>query len=115
MKSNGLPRRMILKSRQKIFWIIRNGSAKQGNFLAVHQVKQEVLSWSRFAFMVSKNIRGAVERNRLKRIVRELVRVSKERFLNSDTIIVIQDQAAKKTFWQIKEDFVSLISGECKA
>ena len=108
MKPNGLPKNKIIKSRIKIAEILKTGNRKEGELLTIF-VKSEK-DEPAFALLVDKNLKRATERNRLKRMTRELVRTSKKVFKRSSAIIMIKPAAENQTYWQIKADFDNLLS-----
>ena len=82
--------------------------ASRGRLLAVHWRTTE-LSHPRVGFSISKKVGDAVERNRLKRRLREVVRpllVDLDRGL--DVVVVVRPVASGSTFAQLNSEFRSL-------
>ena len=111
MKPNGLSKRMVIKSKKQVREILSQGTKRVGQFLTVYSLPKSKLQEPQVAFLCHRDLRKAVERNRLKRIIREVVRTNKLSLRKSENIFLLKDLARDKTFWQIKEDFVSVISG----
>jgi ribonuclease P protein component len=108
VKPNGFPKNKIIKSRIKMAEIVKTGNRKEGELLTIF-VKSEK-DEPAFAFLVDKNLKRATERNRLKRITRELVRTGQNALRRTSAIIMIKPAAENQTFWQVKVDFDNLIS-----
>jgi ribonuclease P protein component len=65
----------------------------------------------RFAVIVSTRVsKRAVERNRIKRIVRESLRLSLEDFKPGDYVVIVKIRAAGKTAKELKDDLNRLLS-----
>jgi ribonuclease P protein component len=71
----------------------------------------------RIGFTVSKKVGGAVERNRVRRRLREIVRLSAARNLNggSDYVVVGRRAALEMSFSRLVEDFAGAVSRLDKA
>jgi ribonuclease P protein component len=71
----------------------------------------------RVGFTVSKKVGGAVERNRVRRRLREIVRLSAARNLNvgSDYVVVGRRAALEMSFSRLAEDFAGAVSRLDKA
>lgn len=112
MSGNTLPRMSIIKSQKKLLDMKKTGLKKEGEYLTLlvsgspdqSSPKEE----EKFAVLVDRNIEKAVERNRLKRIARELIRLNKKS-LTPPTIVRIMTSAKGRSFWEIKEDFDQLL------
>jgi len=111
MKPNGLSKRMVIKSKKQVREILSQGTKRVGQFLTVYSRPKNKLREPKVAFLCHRDIRKATERNRLKRIIREVVRTNKLSLQKSENIFLLKDLSQDKTFWQIKEDFVRVISG----
>ncbi len=72
---------------------------------------------SRIGFTVSKKVGGAVERNRVRRQLREIVRLSAARNLHggSDYVVVGRRAALEMSFSRLTEDFAGALSRLDKA
>ena len=102
---------MIIKSRRRVLELLRQGVKRNGQLLTLYLTKR-AKGQARFSFLVDRDIREATERNRLKRITREIVRVNKGLLNHCETIILVKEAAVAKTFWQVREDFLGLATGK---
>jgi len=77
---------------------------KQGrsvaNRFAVMYILHNGTPHRKAGFSVSKKIGGAVERNKLKRLFREVYRLNQENLINGIDIVFIARQAAKEASFQ---------------
>lgn len=64
--------------------------------------------WTRYAFSVSKRVGKAVTRNRVRRRLREILRVQplKEGY---DIVVVARPSAATADFWELKSEMELLL------
>ena len=63
------------------------------------------LPQKRLGITVGKKVGGAVERNRLKRLIREFFRLNKDLFPgSSDVVISAREGAANLDYWQLSEE-----------
>jgi ribonuclease P protein component len=70
------------------------------------------LSHCRLGITVAKKIGSAVQRNRIKRRVREFFRLNKDSLPgSSDLIITAREGAADLNFWQVSEELRELFRG----
>ena len=68
------------------------------------------LSLRRLGITVGKRVGTAVERNRLKRLIREFFRLNKEALLHSsDFVIIGKEGAAKLNFWQVSKELKGIL------
>jgi ribonuclease P protein component len=74
-------------------------------------IKPNQLEIARFAAVVSKKtIRGAVERNYCKRIIREFFRVKQDQMVGLDLVILTRKKFSRSQFEIVKNEFDSLLS-----
>jgi len=84
-------------------------------FQALHfriSISPNGLSHCRLGITTGKKIGSAVQRNRLKRRIREFFRLNKDRFpVSSDLLITAKEGAASLNFWQVSEELKGLFRG----
>jgi len=99
---NRLPRSLSLKSRVEIAGLMKNGRRFPGNFFTLVWEPAEDF---KFGVFISKQAGIAVERNHLKRLFREAVRLNRERLNVTGKIAILPGkQAIKKDFEEINAD-----------
>ena len=70
------------------------------------------LSHSRLGVTVGKRIGSAVQRNRVKRLVREFFRLNKDALPgSSDLVVMAREGAGSLNFWQVSEELKGLFRG----
>ena len=79
-----LPRASIIKSSREISNIFKSGKRVNGNNISVVYLLRPDTETTRIAFTVSRRVKRAVDRNRLKRLMREAFRLNSERL--KDTV-----------------------------
>ena len=102
-------RKERIKKRSDFLVIYKNGQ----NFRTRHFriiVMANKRDFSRLGLSVSKKTGGAVQRNHVKRRLREYFRLNKELFpVNSDIIISVKHGAADKSYNEIKSELNNLL------
>ena len=77
-------------------------------FFVIYGIKN-LLGFTRIGLSVPKKIGSAVKRNRIKRMLREVFRQNKERFLKSHDIVVVAKKGAEGlSFREAEEIFLSI-------
>jgi ribonuclease P protein component len=83
LKKYGLPKTERLKKRSEIRRLFSKGSRfSRGNFVIIYRPGED----RKAGFIASKEIGGAVKRNRIRRILREAYRVNKDIFKGFEII-----------------------------
>lgn len=84
MKINGYPREEKLKNKKDISLLFEQGKRFSHKELSILSLKKEGLESPKISVSVSKRLfKKAVERNRIKRLLRESYRLNKELFLEA--------------------------------
>jgi ribonuclease P protein component len=74
-------------------------------------VAKNRLSRTRLGITVSRKVGGAVTRNRLKRLIREVFRLHKGLFPSScDIVVSARESASQLDFRKVKEELLELVS-----
>lgn len=114
MKENSLNRNLILKNKNDITQILRNGTRFENDSLRIIVLKRTEESNFKVAFLVSKKLgRKAVVRNQIKRWMREIFRCNKAKFPKSHHIILTATKRYDQiNFKGLKQDLMEIISSE---
>lgn len=99
-----LPRKNRLKRKKEFERVFKEGETKKEDFLFLKWLKNN-LPISRFSFVVSRKIsRKATQRNKIRRRLREIVRLKIPKIKKGiDGILVALPGLEKKDFLEIKE------------
>ncbi len=104
-----LPKINRLQKEKEIEEVFKKGKGFKEDFLILKTAKNS-LKTSRFGFIISKKIsKKAVVRNKIKRVLRELVRLKlKEIKKTSDNLLIAAPGLETKDFWEIEEMITKL-------
>lgn len=90
-------------------FIYRNGRRKANRYVVLYYIKNN-LGYSRFGISVSRKLGGAVRRNRIKRIFREIVRLREDaKGMGIDMVIVAREGMIGVNFKEANDAFGNLI------
>ena len=101
---NKLPRRYCLKSRLEISQLLRTGKKLSG--ACFYLVWQESDSF-RYAILVSRKFGNAVQRNRVKRLFREAIRLNRKLLEKTVKIAVFPAPASDKQSFELLDAEIS--------
>lgn len=91
-----------LRERSRFQQIRQEGRCWSGRLVVVCALPNE-LAWSRFGFSVSRRIGKAVVRNRVRRRMKEIVRLRRERLLDGwDVVFIARQPIRSATYQQIE-------------
>jgi ribonuclease P protein component len=96
-----------LRRRADFDRVFQQGRHNSGRLLALRSVPND-LAWSRFAYAVPKRVGKAVVRNRIRRRLREILRLLpfEEGF---DVVISVRAEAAESSFFTLKQEVQTLM------
>lgn len=104
-----LPLKNRLKKREDFREVYQKGKFVSEKTISLKCAKNQ-LDFSRIGFSIeSKVFKTAVERNRVKRILREIFRESLENIKPGFDIVVFRKKPGKIDFSQTKEEIASLL------
>lgn len=97
-----------LKNRSEFEKVFGKGKFLNGKYLTLAYIRD---SKRKVGFIISKKVRGAVIRNKLKRRLREIYRMEKVNLPNNVHIVVIAREEA--SYELLKEDLINLLKKVC--
>lgn len=103
-----MDKRERLRARRDFLAVYRRGRAWTHRFLVLRTLPND-LTHSRYGFVVSKRLGKAVARNRLKRRLREGVRLVTVR-PGWDVVFLARTPAATATYKELREALVDLLT-----
>lgn len=105
-----LKKSIILKSSTEIDYLFKTGTIYKGVlFDIIFQPKTEL----RVMFAVSKKVKNHVQKNKVKRLLREMFRLNRSKISGSYYIVIIAKQLAfQSSLFNLDKEFQTFI---CKA
>ncbi len=98
-----------LRKNEEFHRVFKLGKAFVGDKIVVYKLENG-LSYNRVGITVSRKLGGAVERNRLKRIVREAWRAREGELRRGFDLVVVPRMKAKTaSFWEICKELQELL------
>lgn len=98
-----------IKKQEEIDYIFKNSKKiKSSNFMIVFKKNQNE-SHFRFSISIGTKFGNAVERNKIKRQLREIINEYKQCLKNYLFIIVVKPQEKKQDFVKIKEEIKKVL------
>ena len=88
--------------KSKDFSLIYNKSQKMHTKYAIIFIKENVNNEQRFGFVASKKTGNAVQRNRIKRIFKEFVKIHKDKFKKNTDYIFVGKSILKENIKTLK-------------
>ena len=86
--SCGFPKRIRVKRQSEFDQIIKEGSKKSGEYIVLYRLRSAD-EGQKFGIKIARGIKGAVKRNKIKRIIRETLRKNKEKFDANENVVVL--------------------------
>jgi len=105
----GFPPPVRIRSRADFLKIQRSGQKVQGRCFILLTIQNHLTS-SRFGITVSKRIGNAVERNRVKRKIREIQRLTRHEVLpGNDIVIIARRESLGTSFEEMRNEYHRLV------
>jgi ribonuclease P protein component len=87
----------------------RDGESFHGKFIVLSVLRVETLAAARIGIVTSRRVGGAVQRNRVRRRLREIVRQAQREILNGVWLVLVaRPAAAAAEFQALREDWTRL-------
>ena len=112
MKKEGFPKSLKIKNKKEWDEVIKKGERSFTHNLLLLRLKT-VEKGNKFGITLSSALKGAVKRNRLKRVLREILRKNKDRFLPGEKVILIYRSKEKEiSYPEILNEFLGLFESK---
>lgn len=104
-----LPKSYRLRRRKDFKKIYKKGFSAPGRYVVLYALEDNNLETIRFGFSVSRKIGKAVQRNRSKRILREVCRRNINFFVAGfDVIIIARRKIKEASYREIEKDLITV-------
>lgn len=98
-----------IKNKKEFDNIIKKGKSIKNKYFILYYVEKKEEE-SRYGIAVGKKIGNAVTRNKIKRQMREIIKLSKKEFQkDKDYIIIIRKESLKLNFLEMQKNLIFLI------
>ena len=109
MKKEGFPKAIRIKKKAEFDQIIKQGRKTVGENLVLYRLNSDDKE-QKFGIKVNRNIKGAAKRNRIKRLLREILRKNKDKFKGNERILLFyRSNAARITHQDLLSEFEGLV------
>jgi len=109
MKKEGYPKSLRIKKKKEWEEIIKKGERVFGQNLLLLRLKTEEKR-TKFGIGIGSGLKGAVKRNRIKRVLKEVIRKNKKNFFPGEKVILIYRSKEKDIgYKEILNEFLSLV------
>ena len=99
----------MLRHRADFDAVSRRGSTRSGRLLVLRSLRTEG-AVTRIGISTPRRLGGAVERNRVRRRIRELMRERYAEFANGfDVLVIAKPDSAKAAFAELRTEMASLL------
>jgi ribonuclease P protein component len=110
VKKEGLAKSIRLKKGSEFKRIMQDGAKKKSENLIVFRLQGDEDTGQKFGIRIPRGIKRAVDRNRIKRAIREVLRKNKGKFAKNESVVVLCKASARRANPdKLKEDLDSLI------
>ena len=104
-----LPKRERIKGRTDMLRMIRTGKSVEDSLLVIRFLVSEDCAARRAGFTVSRRFRRSVDRNLIRRRLREVYRTNREQLPEiGDFLIIARAGAEHATYAELTEAFITL-------
>jgi ribonuclease P protein component len=111
VKKEGFPKSIRVNKASEFRQIIESGTKRAGDNLIVFRLQSDHHRGQRFGIRIPPGIRNAVQRNRIKRTIREALRKNKGRLARNESVLVVcRSSALVVGADKLKEDLERLLT-----
>ncbi len=108
MKNHTFKKYERLHNRKNFIKLFQNGKKVYSKYFLIYYLANE-LEYSRIAVVVKKKFGKAVERNKIKRRIREIYRCNKSNFRQGiDMIIFVSENCKNLDFINLRKELIKL-------
>lgn len=112
MKKEGFPKSLKIKNKKEWDEVIKKGERSFTHNLLLLSLKTAEKG-NKFGITLSSALKGAVKRNRIKRVLREILRRNKDRFLPGEKVILIYRSKEKEiSYHEISNEFLGFFESK---
>ncbi|WP_416148065.1 ribonuclease P protein component [Salipaludibacillus sp. HK11] len=105
-----MKRQYSLKKNEDFQNVFKHGKSVANRQFVVYQLVGDEKASIRFGLSVSKKIGNAVMRNRIKRLMKEILReLSPEMYQNRDIVIIARKPTADMDYYQMKKSLTHVM------
>ena len=106
MKKEGFPKSLRIKKKKEWDEVIKKGVRHFSHNLLLLRLKTAEKE-NKFGVALSSALKGAVKRNRIKRVLREILRKNKDKFHSGEKIILIyRSKQEKISYYEALKEFL---------
>jgi ribonuclease P protein component len=111
MKKEGFPGKIRIKKESEFWAVIQKANKSNSPNLTLFRLRGEDKPGQRFGIKIAGGFKGAVERNRVKRAIREVLRKNKQEFGEDESVVVLcKVSGGKVESRELRGELESLIS-----
>jgi len=101
-----LPKEEMIRKKETFRKLVRQGKTWQGRFFRCHFLFRE---GRKTGFSIPKRLGNAVQRNRMKRLLRENYRQIRHQFQDTQLVFVAKPDIRGVSYWDIQKEFQNLL------
>ena len=110
VRKEGFPKSIRVKKESEFKRIIEKGIKKKSENLIVFRLRCADGEGQKFGIKIARGIKKAVKRNKIKRVIREVLRRNKEKFDKNESVVVLCKRTAGEVdLYRLREELESLI------
>ncbi len=109
MKEEGFPGSIRIKRKKEWQEVVKKGERLLSQNLSILRLKTEEKK-AKFGIGIRPGIKGAVKRNRIKRLLREILRKNKEKFSPGEKVILsYRSREVEIGYQELLNEFLNLV------
>ena len=109
MKKEGFPKEIRIKKKSEFEQVTKKGKKIPGKNLILYKLDSNEKP-QKFGIKLNRNFKGSVKRNRIKRLLREILRKNKERFKENEQVLIFyRSTSAEISYQELLSEFENLV------